>query len=123
MGLRRTGCSWMFWSSTGVALALPILRSTSVLRVVVRRSTSNSRASSWMFWDSVARAVDDGGQDALATQVADLLADDLAGLGRHDRTGAHWVTSREIVGPYWADGWLRAGQTDGRPNWVDGLES
>ncbi len=35
------------------------------------------------------RAVDNGGQDALTTQVADLLADDLAGLGGHDRTGAH----------------------------------
>ena len=93
MGWRRTGCSWMLWSSTGVALALPILRSTSVLRVVCRMSTSNSRASSWMFWNSLAAAVDDGGQDAFATQIADLLADDLSGLGRHDRTGAHWVTS------------------------------
>jgi hypothetical protein len=34
-------------------------------------------------------AVDHGGEAALSTQVADLLADDLTGLGGHDRTGTH----------------------------------
>ena len=37
----------------------------------------------------VAMAVDDGGQDALTAQAADLLAEDLARLCRHDRTSAH----------------------------------
>jgi len=34
-------------------------------------------------------AIDDCWEDALTTQSADLLAEDLAGLGGHDRTGAH----------------------------------
>ena len=60
-----------------------------MLRVVVSHEHVEVASVELDVLRRLASAVDHGGQDALATQVADLLADDLAGLGRHDRTGAH----------------------------------
>ena len=104
-GTRFTGCSWTLWRSTGVALPPLIARSSSVLRGRHAGAPSRTHAHPAGWPATRAMAVDDGGEDALAAQAADGLADDLARLCRHERTGAH---GREPLSG-WRDLRLRCG--------------